>query len=239
MSDSEILFCYVLAGGFPREVMRCAQSIAMRNHDAEGRSHTLDVLASQVLNMEADRLIEASRSAVSGWEFHARDRMFRKFDDIVESWKATAGVLVTADITNPATRDTHVASFSSHESSQGKSESESETIVLRLELMVEFFKVIRQLFCFSKKEQALGTALGADPIAIPTSYTESAVASPSSAQLDEVAMSSAEPTADDMWRGDILQMCGALAEVRRLVETDLTAALQRLSKVQRQLEKEA
>jgi hypothetical protein len=233
MSDSEILFCYVLAGGLPREVMRCAQSLAIRNRDAEVSSHTLDVLAGRVLNMELDRLIEASRSAVSAWEFHQRDGMFRKFDDIVERWEATVAVPVTADAANSTDRDTDAALTSS------LAKSESAIIVPQLELMVQFFRVVRQLFCPPKKELAAVTVSTAEFTAVPASNARSAAVSPLSRELDEASSSSAEPAAANPWGTDVLKICDALAEVRRLIETDPTAALQQLSKAERQLDKEA
>jgi hypothetical protein len=232
MSDSEILFCYVLAGGFPREVMRCAQSLAIRNRDAEGSTHTLDMLANRVLNMELDRLIEASKSALSGWDFRDRDRMFRKFDHIVESWEATSGVPVTAEAAHSATLDTDVMWINR------QAETECESIVLRLELMVQFFSVVRQLFCPVKKESAVVNASGTESAAVPTSNAGSAAASPSSAEPQAVALSSLKPATANSWRKDILKVCDTLAEVRRQMETDPTAALQHLSKVSRQLHKE-
>lgn len=46
MSDSQILFCYVLSGGLPREAMRFARSLATRNRDEEVQNHKLAVVAS-------------------------------------------------------------------------------------------------------------------------------------------------------------------------------------------------
>lgn len=222
MSDTEILFCYVLAGGFPREVMRCAQSIAISNRDAQGSSRTLNVLAARVLNMELDRLIDASRSAVSGWEFHDRDRMFRRLDDIAVQWRATTNVPVIADAVCSATRGTNSALPSSH------AKSEDEVILLRLGLMAQFLSIIRQLFCTKENWHAVVNVSHAEPSGVPNSNAESIESSPPGGEPAALAWSTK----------NIPQVFDTLAGIRRMIETDPTAALQQLSKVDRQLDKE-
>lgn len=227
MSDSEILFCYVLAGGFPREVMRCAQSLAISNRDEEGNTHRLDLLAGRVLDREVDRLIEAARSAVADLKFHDRDTMLRKFDSTLTSWELAKKAPLAADATHPAVA---MAQAGSRALSDSQDPSDSDLILMRLELMIRFFLVVRRLFCDS------GSA--ADVAPAPAAPTPTATpAQPGGPEVPGGPEITAAPPGppDTGWRGDIEKICTGLAEVRRQLETDPTAAAVQLTEISRRL----
>jgi hypothetical protein len=136
MSDSEVLFCYVVSGGLPREALRCAQSLAMRN-SKEDSSHKLGEMAGWVLDKELDRLIDASKRQVSGWKGNKHEEVIRKLDDILQAWQSRPANNATA------------SSLANGRPASGKISSRPSkgNLTGRLELMVLFYDVVRELFC--------------------------------------------------------------------------------------------
>jgi KAP family P-loop domain len=191
MSDSQVLFCYTLAGGLPREIMRCARSLAMRNRDEEGGSHALNMVADRVLNTEFDRLMSAIRNELAVWEFPDRDRLFRVLDGMTPKW--------TDSHRSQSGDDGSVAPPGHRKvTSSAARIREGQVIVARLDLMTQFFNVMRRLFC------------------VPT----------------------AEIVNEAWEKGGqvILEVCHEMGKTRRLVETDPTAARQRLLKINNSLD---
>jgi hypothetical protein len=148
MSDSQIAFCYALAGGLPREIMRCARSVAMRNRDEEGNSHTLSAVADRVLQMEFTRLIAAIKSDLSAWEFGDRDRMLRILDRVAEARQNDIEAGVRSQPNQLPMAEAELALLSDSHRNEG------ELIISRLELMTLFFSSMRRLLCIETKGKA-------------------------------------------------------------------------------------
>jgi len=154
MNDAEILFCYALSGGLPREAMRCAQSLAMRNRDEEGASHSLDAVADRVLKMEFERLVTSIKSDLSKWEISERNSMLQLLDKATAFWQGRCQA-----------NNNEVSDDNSNASIPGRPEAwlvddirnERESTIARLDLMVQFFNVMRRLFC---AETEAGIAAG-------------------------------------------------------------------------------
>ena len=154
MTDSEILFCYVLSGGLPREAMRFAQSLAMRNRDEEVkdgeiRSHFLDVVAGKVLDIEAARLIDASRTEVSSWGFQDRDVVLRRLDNF-NLWWRTSSTLNSVEFAGFSWVNDSRFILASEGNLSWVSDSKREdarNYITRLELVLRFLDVVRHLFC--------------------------------------------------------------------------------------------
>jgi hypothetical protein len=141
MNDAEILFCYALSGGLPREAMRCARSLAMRNRDEEGTSHYLDAVADRVLKTEFERLVMSMKSDLSEWDFSERSSMLQLLEKVNEFWQGRCDGSICDDGRSP--------------SGSGLPEvwladdirNKWDSTIARLDLMVKFFNVMRRLFC--------------------------------------------------------------------------------------------
>jgi hypothetical protein len=163
----------------------------MRNRDEEGGSHALNMVADRVLNTEFDRLMSAIRNELAVWEFPDRDRLFRVLDGMTPKW--------TDSHRSQSGDDGSVAPPGHRKvTSSAARIREGQVIVARLDLMTQFFNVMRRLFC------------------VPT----------------------AEIVNEAWEKGGqvILEVCHEMGKTRRLVETDPTAARQRLLKINNSLD---
>jgi KAP family P-loop domain len=148
MSDSQVLFCYILSGGLPREAMRFARSLAARNRDEEGTSHTLATVANLVLDGEVQRLVEASKVASAEWPDLDRAVMLRKCDYLHQSWRRGPG----AGAGNVRefewlTEDSFVWAGGTLPRMSKDLRGHAEDSLARLELRIRFLAVVRELFC--------------------------------------------------------------------------------------------
>ena len=164
MSDSQILFCYVLSGGLPREAMRFARSLATRNRDEEVKNHRLAMVAGLVLDGEAKRLIDASRTEVSNWPYDDRATMLRNLDYLYHWWRSGqgAGAGPVDDFTWVGD-DSFLWTCGGLPSISASLREEAQDSFMRLELMLRFLIVSKKLFC---AEAGGGIAKYSDPEAV-------------------------------------------------------------------------
>jgi hypothetical protein len=162
MSDSQILFCYVLSGGLPREAMRFARSLAARNRDEEVKSHRLAVVASLVLDGEAKRLIDASRTEISNWPTNDRSIMVRNLDYLYHWWRNGQRSPGVGPVDNFNWLDDYSFSWTrgSLPRISASQREEAQDSMMRLELMLRFLAVVKKLFC---AEAGGGIAKYSDP----------------------------------------------------------------------------
>jgi hypothetical protein len=71
MSDGQILLCHVLAGGLPRETLRCAQVMARFNFE-RGGAQRLSTLAELIIDSRFDEALVGLCEEVTNWEDAAR-----------------------------------------------------------------------------------------------------------------------------------------------------------------------
>jgi len=148
MSDSQILFCYVLSGGLPREAMRFARSLATRNRDEEVKDHKLAVVASLVLDGEAKRLIDASRTVVANWPYDDRATMLRNLDHLYHWWRSGQGTEADpADDFSWLGDDSFLWTCGGLPRISASLREEAQDSVVSLELMLRFLIGVKKLFC--------------------------------------------------------------------------------------------
>jgi KAP family P-loop domain len=154
MTNSQVLFCYVLSGGLPREALRFARSLAVRNRDEEGSGHKLAQVARLVLDGEVQRLVEASKLAAGDWPEIDCAIALRKCDYLYQSWRSHYqwwhnGPRVSTDAFSAfewVTDDSFVWTGGRMSKASNSLRGEALDSFNRLELMIRFLMVVRELF---------------------------------------------------------------------------------------------
>jgi hypothetical protein len=154
MTDSQVLFCYVLSGGLPREALRFARGLAVRNRDEEGSGHNLAQVARLVLDGEVQRLVEASKVAAADWTEIDCAIALRKCDYLYQSWRSRyqwwrSGPRVGTDTVSEfewVTDDSFVWTGGRVSKASNNLRGEAQDSFNRLELMIRFLMVVRELF---------------------------------------------------------------------------------------------
>lgn len=154
MTDSQVLFCYVLSGGLPREALRFARGLAVSNRDEEGSGHNLAQVAHLVLNGEVRRLVEASKVAAADWTEIDSAIALRKCDYLYQSWRSRyqwwrSGPRVGTDSVREfewVTDDSFVWTGGMVSKVSNNLRGEAQDSFNRLELMIRFLMVVRELF---------------------------------------------------------------------------------------------
>jgi KAP family P-loop domain len=149
MRDSQTLLCYILSGGLPREAMRFARALATRNRDGEVRTHTLAEVGGLVLDDEAKRLIDASKTDAADWPDIDRVTMYRKCDYLRQWWLSELYAEPRAVQEFSWLPDDSFL-WTGGFSRIGKNlRGDAQESFARLGLMLKFLMIVRILFCQS------------------------------------------------------------------------------------------